>query len=77
MYSYVCILFCLTEEQLEFPLLKILNTKLNLNFIVFYFIVSISTHDDSGKVKHELRVQIHELRVQIHKLRVQIHKLED
>ena len=29
----------------------------------------------SGKVKHELRVQIHELRVQIHELRVQIHEL--
>ena len=29
----------------------------------------------SGKVKHELRVQIHELRVQIYELRVQIHEL--
>ena len=29
----------------------------------------------SGKVKHELRVQIHELRVQIQELRVQIHEL--
>ena len=29
----------------------------------------------SGKVKHELRVQIHELRVQIYELRAQIHEL--
>ena len=31
--------------------------------------------EKSGKVKHELRVQIHEFRVQIHELRVQIHEL--
>ena len=30
----------------------------------------------SGKVKHELRVQIHELRVQIHELRVQFASYE-
>ena len=36
-----------------------------------------NTFDYSGKVKHELRVQIHELRVRIHELRARVHVLED
>ena len=43
-----------------------------LGFWVFSQKISFS---QSGKVKHELRVQIHELQVQIHELRVQNHEL--
>ena len=51
------------------------NSSFELNnfdvFVLYWLKVKIR----SGKVKHELRVQLYELRVQVHELRVQIHEL--
>ena len=43
--------------------------------VVPEFVYVFKSRKKSGKVKHELRVQVHERRVRIHELRVQIHEL--
>ena len=57
---------------------KLFGVTTRLSYYIIFHKKAICNRNEknrSGKVKHELRVQIHKLRVQIHELRVQIHEL--